>query len=265
MITLPSSFVLALLVAGPAGDARPGPADPMPLREVVVGTEVSEAAAERLMVRAGWLLDENLALAGLSPTRQPRQEWGAVIAAHRDVRGRFVVSSFLGDASAAEHELARARASFPAASIISAGAPRPLDKGETPIEPSDYPYVSAGILIVASSPSYDGALRAAKRYSRRSGKPYDPYGRVFDAEYGLHFDDTYDDHLAGRYIPRRYDDEVVTVEQSDGYPGFKPHLYIVVAGIVDRRVDARERLRPARRLAPGAYVKPSRLYMGCYH
>jgi hypothetical protein len=139
------------------------------------------------------------------------------------------------------------------------------------IEPEDDPaFERAGILVVSSHRSYASARRAAQSFSRRSGIAFDTRGLIFDERRGLIWPDGFDDELyAGGYAPRRYDEcgdsgRCVSIERSDGYEGFQPGLYIVVAGIVGADAPP-ARLTSARRYAPDAYVKETTLYMGCMH
>jgi hypothetical protein len=97
---------------------------------------------------------------------------------------------------------------------------------------------------------------------------------IYDKERGLIWpDDSADEAWAGAYAPRRYDSECglvpskpcITVERSEAYEGFKPGLYIVVGGILDRSEEREKRLAAARKLVPGAYVKQTAIYMGCVH
>ena len=116
-----------------------------------------------------------------------------------------------------------------------------------------------------------GAIGYPSRWQARraSGIEYDGRGLIYDAKRGLIWpDDSDDETYAGQYAPRRddwcRDKACVSVERSEAYEGFRPGLYIVVAGIVGRK-DAGARLEAARRIVPTAYVKETTLYMGCMH
>jgi hypothetical protein len=135
----------------------------------------------------------------------------------------------------------------------------------------DGPYIRAGLLVVGSHRSYHAAVRAAKTFSDASGLRYSSQGMIFDKSRGLIIpDDDPDEAYRGRYVPRRYDNgcdqqRCVTVERSGGYDGFRPGLYIVVAGILGRDADANARLKQAQRIVPTTYVRQTILYLGCMH
>jgi hypothetical protein len=135
----------------------------------------------------------------------------------------------------------------------------------------DPPYIRAGILVVGSHRSYYAAVRVAKTFSDASGISYSSQGMIFDESRGLIIpDDDPDEPYRGQYVPRRYDDgcdqgRCVTVERSDAYDGFRPGLYIVVAGILGRDAEAKARLKQAQRIVRTAYVRQTILYMGCMH
>jgi hypothetical protein len=97
---------------------------------------------------------------------------------------------------------------------------------------------------------------------------------VYDKQRGLIWpDNSNDEAWAGSYAPRRYDNECnisdpkpcITVERSEAYEGFKPGLYIVVAGVLGRDEERSQRLNVARRIVPEAYVKQTTIYLGCMH
>ena len=135
----------------------------------------------------------------------------------------------------------------------------------------DAAHFRTGLLIVGSHGTYKAALAAAKAFGAASGIAYDSQGMIYDAKRGLILpDDSDDEAYAGQYMRRRHDtcsggNTCVSVERSEAYEGFRPGLYIVVAGVVGYGAEADERLKAARKIVPSAYIKQTTLYMGCIH
>lgn len=132
------------------------------------------------------------------------------------------------------------------------------------------------VAILSVYPKFAGAKEDAEKIASASGVPFSMEGRVYDQKRGLIYPDNFDDEVfRGAYVARRYDttvragreDETVflSVERSDGYEGFKPGFYIVVAGILENKAEAGARADRFRQWAPTAYVKKTRIYMGCMH
>jgi hypothetical protein len=193
---------------------------------------------------------------------------GRVVTLHRNLKGGIMVSSYLGDASDVEGPLREAKRYFRGARVLRTV----IAQAEASDDWVDTPFVPAGLLLVGGSRSYQVAVRAAKAFSDATAIPYSSQGYVFDKSRGMILpDDDPDEAYRGRYLPRRYDhgcdgdERCVTVERSEGYEGFRPGLYVVVAGIVGKDAEASSRLAEARRIVPGAYVRQTILYMGCRH
>jgi hypothetical protein len=226
-------------------------------------------AGRREALRAAKLLGHSIAMDTVSAVPPQRRYAGAVITLHRSSSGRIVVTSYLGDVSDVEGHLRAAKRYFPKATVVPTLLPPEQSQGTDGW--IDRPYVRAGLLVVGSHRSYHAAVRAAKTFSDASGISYSSQGMIFDEPRGLIIpDDDPDEAYRGQYVPRRYDDgcdqgRCVTVERSDGYDGFRPGLYIVVAGIVGRDAEAKARLKQAQRIVPTAYVRQTILYMGCMH
>ncbi len=66
------------------------------------------------------------------------------------------------------------------------------------------------------------------------------------------------------YVPRgRYDDGIyISIEYSNSYENFKDGYYIVIAASGD---DVKEYLKPVKEVVKDAYVKSSKVYIGCLH
>ena len=264
---LVASAVLAL--SGPIGAQLPDPETIRKPHLVVLATTRDEASGRQEANRAADRLGYPIARDTLRKPVTRRTYVGAVITLQRGSDGQIVVTSYLGDQAEARKALAEARKHFVDARL----APVVLPKDATD-EWIDSPYHRMGILILGSHRSYEDALRAARSFSERSGQPYGSRRMIYDKERGLIWPDDIDDIAwAGHYAPRRYDNECnmsdkracVTVERSEGYEGFKPGLYIVVGGVLDRDERRAERLAAARKVVPGAYVKQTTIYLGCTH
>jgi hypothetical protein len=231
-------------------------------------TSTDEAAARQAANRAADLLGYAVAPDTLRKPATRRIYVGAVITLQRSRANAFEVVSYMGDQLDAVEALAECRKHYRGARMV----PVELPKHATD-EWVDAPFFRLGILVLGSYKSYDEALRAAKLFGARSTYRYGSRGMIYDKERGLIWpDDDEDEAWAGRYAPRRYDNECdirdskpcITVERSEGYEGFTPGLYIVVGGVLGRDERA-ERLSEARKIVPAAYVKQTTVYLGCMH
>jgi hypothetical protein len=265
-------IVVTIVVSARSGQVGAQTADPDRIRKphmVVLMTSGDEAAARASANRAADRLGYAVAPDTLRKPATRRVYVGAVVTLQRSRGDEFAVVSYMGDEPEALKALAEGRKYFPRARIV----PVELPKRGTD-EWIDAPFYRLGILILGSYRSYDEALRAAKSFSTRSTYPYGSRGMVYEKERGLIWpDDSLDEAWAGRYAPRRYDNECdirdarpcVTVERSEGYEGFSPGLYIVVGGVLGRDKRRAERLAEARKIVPNAYVKQTTIYLGCTH
>ena len=233
------------------------------LRMVVIATVSNVEAARREALRAASLLAIPTDLGDMRRIPTHRRYLGDVITPVRAAKGKIALISYLGEVPEAKVELIKARKHFPRAHLVEMIAdPSGPDVQEAP-------FVRAGLLVVASHSSYPAALAAAQSFGRASGIPFDARGMIYDKKRGLIVSDhDADEAYAGHYVFRRDDQcgyaPCVTVERSEAYDGFRPGLYIVVAGIVGDS-DADERLQAARAIVPSAYIKQTSLYMGCMH
>jgi hypothetical protein len=261
-------LVLAFVVTPSVARAQP-PGDEVITapRLVVLTTVKTKEAGRREALRAARLLDYPIAMDTVSAVPGRRSFIGQVVTLHRNLEGGILVSSYLGDASDVEGPLREARRYFRGARVLSTV----MSQGEASDGWVDTPFVPAGMLLVGSFRNYQAAVRAAKAFSDAAAIPYSSQGYVLDKSRGMILpDDDPDEMYRGRYVPRRDDqgcgaERCVTVERSEGYEGFRPGLYIVVAGIVRRDADAKGRLAEARQIVPSAYVRQTILYMGCRH
>ena len=130
------------------------------------------------------------------------------------------------------------------------------------------------VAILSAQESFADAKAEAQKIAKESGLPFSMEGRVFDKKKGLIYPENFDDEVfAGQYVARRYNETQIneasvpylSVERSDGYAGFKPGYYIVVAGIYESAKDADAQIKRFSSLAPTGYAKKTKIYMGCMH
>lgn len=262
--------IASLAVSGRAVAQAPEP--PEGIRKpgmVVLMTAVDLAAGRRAANSAADRLGYAVAPETLQKPGTRRIYVGPVVTLQRAGRSAFQVVSYLGDQPDALKALAENRKYYPGARLVPSALPKSSEHEW--IEASSY---RLGILVLGSYKSYDEAARAAKWFSSRSTYPYGSRGMIYEKGRGLIWpDDGSDEAWAGRYAPRRYDNECdiresrpcITVERSEGYEGFAPGLYIVVGGVLGRDAERAERLAAAQKLVPEAYVKQTTIYLGCMH
>ncbi len=132
------------------------------------------------------------------------------------------------------------------------------------------------LLILGSYPDFRTAHAQALAVSRASKTPISMRGMVYDRNRGLILSDHDEDTLyAGHYLLRRNnttslpghreETEFISVELSDEYPGFPNGSYLVMGGIYDDARSAKQALARYQPLAPNAYVKKTKVFMGCLH
>lgn len=130
------------------------------------------------------------------------------------------------------------------------------------------------VAILSAQESFADAKAEAQKFAKATGVPFSMEGRVFDKKKGLIYPTNFDDEvLAGQYVARRYNETHIkdkdvpylSVERSDGYEGFKPGYYIVVAGVYENAKAAEAQVKRFSSLAPTGYVKKAKIYMGCMH
>lgn len=252
--------------ASAAEQSGPPEADSIKVpRMIVIATVDDLEAAGREARRAAKLLRHALAVETLTKAPSRREYVGHVITLLRRADGRIAITTYLGDAKDTAAELAKVRKTFPKAVSVATTIRADAFGAE------EAAHFRTGLLIVGSHGTYRAALAAAKAFSAASGIAYDSQGMTYDAKRGLILPDDSDDEIyAGQYMRRRYDscsgnDTCVSVERSEAYEGFRPGLYIVVAGVVGHGAEADERLKVARKIVPSAYIKQTTLYMGCIH
>jgi hypothetical protein len=124
--------------------------------------------------------------------------------------------------------------------------------------------------IIRSTTDYQEALTCARDAAKRLGWKLDLRGLSKNNETGLTFSKASCEEDGGTYPsywPRgRYDDgEYVSIEYSSGYKEFRAGYYIVMIASGYEAKDVKRALAAAKRHFPDAYIRSSKVYMGCIH
>ena len=155
-------------------------------------------------------------------------------------------------------------------------APMPSISADAEPSAPDSQVVERHVAILSVYKSFAAAKADAEKMAKAAKVPFSMEGRVYDKKRGLIYPDDFEDEVfRGGYVARRYDKtllegseketQYLSVERSDGYEGMKPGFYMVIAGIQDTRAAAMKQIAPYKKWAPTAYVKKSKIYMGCLH
>lgn len=139
-------------------------------------------------------------------------------------------------------------------------------------ESANEPYIRKGFAIIKSTKDYSEALRFAQRSSSllnlklnlRGLKPHKKTGLTFNRK--ICNDEGGSEYPC--YISRgRYDNgKYISIEYSDAYQGFRKGYYIVI--IASYQAGSKlleESLNHARKHYRDAYIKISKVYVGCIH
>lgn len=122
------------------------------------------------------------------------------------------------------------------------------------------------VLILKSTKDCDEAVSVAMKAHEKLGLAYDNEHVLCSKNKGIYFAQTLpDDDYAGKYYPRRYGDDYISLENSSRYDGFAPGYIIVIAGMFPDESSARAALLKARDVYKDAYVKKTTMFMGCLH
>ena len=130
----------------------------------------------------------------------------------------------------------------------------------------DSQYVEKGFLIILSTKDYDSALKRAEDASEQLGLDFKTRGYYPDEESGLKSDEVCGCGESHGYIARgRYDDgEYVSIEYSSSFKSFADGYYIVILAS-GRRKDLKPFLTKVKAFYNDAYIKNSKVYIGCMH
>lgn len=130
------------------------------------------------------------------------------------------------------------------------------------------------LVILGTYQDFAKAKREAETYAQASGIPFTMNGMVFD-EKGLHLPDNDPDQIyAGDYLLRRFNTaslgdqillEHLSIEKSGAYAGLPSDHYIIVASVAESSKEATRLRKHFKKIAPKAYVKKTRIFLGCLH
>lgn len=125
------------------------------------------------------------------------------------------------------------------------------------------------VVIAGEAEDFDLLETKAKNLSATTSIKYDAGGLIYNKEKGLIYpEDSNDEIYAGAYAMRRYDDNRISLEMRDHYfdnKGTGTKKMIIVAGIYGSKAEAAKRLKEVKAHAPSAYIRKTKIYMGCIH
>ncbi len=131
--------------------------------------------------------------------------------------------------------------------------------------------VKKGYVIVAAGQNYEAIKKQAARVAEKTGYKLD----LRDLEYSKNIGLTFSKEICEEqgmeypaYIARgRWDDgEYISVEYTNGFEGFTPGYYIIVASSHDKgSAELQNALQHVKKYYKTAYIKYADVYMGCMH
>ena len=126
--------------------------------------------------------------------------------------------------------------------------------------------VSKSFLIIQSTKSYNGALKKAKLACNKLSLTLNLRNLIQDKDEGLTSNDVCECGEKHGYIPRgRFDDgNYISIEYSSAYDSFSSGYYIVVVASGNNET-VNSMLPEVKEHYKNAYVKKSKVYMGCMH
>ena len=134
--------------------------------------------------------------------------------------------------------------------------------------------VDRWIVILGSHSTFEAAKQQAEDLAKKSKVPFTMKGMVYDAE-GLHYPKDFEDEVyAGKSISRRGNatiigeaevDHFLSVEKSDDYKDFTPGRYIIVGNIAATAEEGARQVEAFKKVAPDAYAKVTKVFIGCDH
>lgn len=127
-------------------------------------------------------------------------------------------------------------------------------------------FIDQSFLIIISTKNYQSALKKAQLACNDLGIPLNLNGNFASKEYGLDNNTVCGCGEQHGYIPRGRGENgnYISIEYSSSYENFTPGYYIVVVSSGDKK-DVKEFLPKAKKHFKDAYMKTSRVYMGCMH
>ncbi len=125
-------------------------------------------------------------------------------------------------------------------------------------------------IIVASKKNLTEVYEIARTAERKTGIHFRDTKVKVESQGGLTFPldtCTANGFSYPCYVPRgRYDDGIYfTIESSDWFDGFSKGYFMVIAGSSSNSDELKSALNKLKPLYPDAYIKNSKVYMGCIH
>ena len=127
------------------------------------------------------------------------------------------------------------------------------------------------IIIAGASSDFKALDYSAKDISKKTGIVYSNNEMVYDKELGMIVpkDTVKYDIDAGQDMPRRYEENLISIEMMHHYSKYDPKedrsKMIIITGIFPNKEDAQKQLKLIQKAVPTAYIKKIMLYMGCTH
>ena len=125
------------------------------------------------------------------------------------------------------------------------------------------------IVIAGTSSDFKALDNSAKQISTKTAIVYDNGVEIYDKDDGMIIpkDTIKYDFEAGQSMPRRYDENKISIEMmhfySDNGALDDTSKMIIVTGIFGNKKDAQKQLTLIQKAIPSAYIKKTQLYMGC--
>lgn len=135
----------------------------------------------------------------------------------------------------------------------------------------ELPYIKKEFLIIHSSKDYESALKKANEASKKLKIKIALRDLKPNKEIGLSYSNAACEDEFGFfpcYVARgRYDDGIyVSIEYSDAYLEFEKGYYIVVlSSFINNDAKNKNLLVKAKKIYKDAYLKASKVYVGCIH
>lgn len=136
--------------------------------------------------------------------------------------------------------------------------------GEQRLTEEDF-YSDRYILILKSTKDYNEAVNFARDASKKLSIEFDNENTRYSKEEGIYYEGTDDPLYEGKYYPRRYTEEFISLENSGYYKGFADGFIIVVGGIYNDRKASKQALGKVKTVYHDAYIKKTKMWMGCIH
>lgn len=122
------------------------------------------------------------------------------------------------------------------------------------------------IVIAGASKDFYQLDKKAKTLNQQSGIKYEN-DLAYSENRGMIVSDTSSDELyRGVSVPRRYDENRISIEMMHWYSENKDTtMMIIITGIFDSKKDAESQLSLLKNKTSDCYIKKIKLYMGCMH